>query len=159
MQKHSFPELRRECHWSRRWLKGHVSPRVEIGSSQQDLFGFPTMAIQDSNVGCVSCSELSLSLYWCYIHCVSYAVIYNESTMRYMGRYQKRVHAARLAVHFSSINCNLSPSPSKNVVCNSDPVQWGTIEAWVAPSIVNTFHVPVTSSSAMGCGEWVKARW
>jgi len=74
-------------------------------------------------------------------------------------RARARVHAARPAAHFSSIKYNLSPRPSKNVVCNSDLVQWGTIEAWVAPSIENTFHAPVTSSSATGCDEWAKARW
>ena len=84
------------------------------------------------------------------------------------GRKKKRrqlgegagLHAARPAVHFSSINCNLSPRPLKNVVCNSDPVQRGTIEACVAPLISNTFHVPVTNSSATWSDEgWVKARW
>ena len=60
---------------------------------------------------------------------VIHVVVYNEYAMWCVNHYKVKVHAARPASHFSSINCNLSPSPSKNVVCNSDPVQWGTIEA------------------------------
>ena len=125
------------------------------------------------------CIVRSLALYWCYIMCHTcdnLQWVQGSDALRHVHQHrtscykkQKAVnserkrefthHAARLAAHLSSINCNLSPSPSKNVVCNSDPVQPGTIEAWVAPSIVNTFHVPVTNPSATECDGWAKAEW
>ena len=78
---------------------------------------------------------------------------------RKQQRRQTKVQAARLSIHFSSIKYNLSPSFSKNAICDSDPVQRGTIESWATSSIVNTFHLPIAKLSAIRCGERAKARW
>lgn len=149
MQKPSFPELWGEPRRLGRRPEGHALPRVRNPGlwllRGRSLRISHAVMVHGGRAGCVAVFDGHYRYTGTTLRSV-HVIIYNEYTKvhmlsthhtRVMIRNKKRAdenlrftrHAARPAAHLSSINCNLSPSPSKKVICNSDPVQWGTIEA------------------------------